>query len=76
MNWIGWTVLIVLLSMLLYLLIIPFVVVGVGWGIFVIVISYFYMNALFWIVCRGELPYWYIIKTPYVDLWDWIKSKI
>jgi len=74
MNWIGWTVLSVLLSIVIFLLVIPFILLGFYWGIFILIISYLYMNCLFWLICEGELSYWYIMKVPFMNLWDWIKG--
>lgn len=74
MNWIGWTVLSVLLSIMLFLLMIPYILLGISWGIFITIIFYFYMNGLFWLVCRGEVSYWNIMKLPFVNLYDWFKK--
>ena len=76
MNWIGWTVSSILIGILLFLLVIPYVILGFGWGIFVTIVSYFYFNFLFWLVGIGEVSYWHIMKLPFEGLWCWIRNKI
>ena len=74
MNWIGWTVFSILIGILLFLLVIPYIVIGFGWGVFVTIVNYFYFNFLIWMVVAGEVSYWYIMKLPFMTLMELIKK--
>lgn len=75
MNWIGWVIFTVLLSMLLVLMIVPYVVLGMGWGILSTGMVYLYINFLIWLICEGELSYWQVMYIPFLNLWDWIRGR-
>jgi len=74
MNSAGYFILGISLSVLLFLLVLPYIVLGFWWGILVTIISYFWFNFLAWIVCDGEISYLKIMIIPFERLLEWIKT--
>lgn len=75
MNWVGWTIASVCISILLFLVIIPFVVLGFWWGMFCFTIEYLYMGFLVWIIGSGEVSYRYVLALPFTNFWEWFTEK-